>query len=135
MGDDVPELPEVETIKREFARELIGRRIIAAEVRSPEAIDVPPAQFLERVRGGEFTGVNRRAKYLAISLSNGYTMVLHLKISGQLLYVSSDVPVDGHTHVVFHLDDGRHLRLRDVNSFASIKLLKTSDVPIFFAHQ
>lgn len=131
----MPELPEVETIKREFARELIGRRVGSVEVRTASVLDVPPAQFIERVRGAEFDNVSRRAKYLVINLSNGYSLVIHLKISGQLIYVAPDRHVNGHTHILFNLDDGRQLRLRDVNSFASIWLLKTTDIPSFFAHR
>lgn len=131
----MPELPEVETIKREFARELVGRRIISVDVRNPSVLDVPSAQFVSRVDGAEFKNVIRRAKYLIVNLTNGYSMVFHLKVSGQLLYMPSSRPIDGYTHVIFNLDDGRQLRLRDVNSFASIRLLKTSDVPSFFAHQ
>lgn len=131
----VPELPEVETIKREFEHELIGRRIESVEVRTPSVLNIPPTQFVERVRGTEFTGVSRRAKYLVINLSDGYSMVIHLKISGQLLYVPADTPIKDYTHVIFNLDDGKQLRLRDVNSFAAIQLVKTSDIPAFFAHQ
>jgi len=130
----MPELPEVETIKREFADKLIGRKINSVEVRSPGVLDVPPAQFAGRIEGAEFKNVTRRAKYLVITLSNGYSLVIHLKISGQLLYVPPDRPLNGYTHIVFNIDDGKQLRLRDVNSFASIRLLKSSEVPPFFAH-
>jgi len=130
----VPELPEVETIKREFSRDLIGRIVKFVDVRTPSVINVPPEQFEERVRGAEFIDVNRRAKYLVITLSHGYTMVIHLKISGQFLYVRPDMPVKKYTHVIFGLDDGRQLRLGDVNSFASIQLMKSTEVVSYFAH-
>lgn len=131
----MPELPEVETIKREFDRDLIGRWIDSVEVRNPVVIAVPPAQFIERVERAEFTQVSRRAKYLIVNLSNGYSLIIHLKISGQLLYVPADRRVDSSTHIIFNLDDGRQLRLRDVNAFASMQALKTTDVPAFFAKQ
>ncbi|MHB8840667.1 MAG: DNA-formamidopyrimidine glycosylase [Candidatus Aquicultor sp.] len=131
----IPELPEVETIKREFEHEIIERGIESVEVRTPSILNIPPAQFVERVSGAEFTAVSRRAKYLVANLSNGYSLVIHLKISGQLLYVPKNDPIKDYTHVIFNLDDGKQLRLRDVNSFTSIQLIKTSDIPAFFAHQ
>jgi formamidopyrimidine-DNA glycosylase len=131
----VPELPEVETIKREFDNILIGRRIDSIEVRTPVVLDIPPEQFVQRVEDARFKEVNRRAKYLVINLSNGFTLIFHLKISGQLLHVPPTRPIDEHTHVIFTLDDGNQLRLRDVNSFALIWVLKTSGVTSFFAHR
>lgn len=131
---NMPELPEVETIKREFARELIGRRIGSVEVRTASMIDVPPSQFVDRVRGAELESVTRRAKYLVVGLSSDYSLVIHLKISGQLIYTSPDEPIDGYVHIIFNLDDGKQLRLRDVNSFASVRLLRSRDVVALFAH-
>ncbi|MBE0447120.1 MAG: bifunctional DNA-formamidopyrimidine glycosylase/DNA-(apurinic or apyrimidinic site) lyase [Actinobacteria bacterium] len=131
----MPELPEVETIKREFAQVLTGRRIESVEVRSPIILDIPSSQFVGRVEGAEFRNVTRRAKYLVVDLSNGFSLIIHLKISGQLLYVLPDRPIDDYTHIIFNLDDGKQLRLRDVNSFASIWLFKTTDIPSFFAYR
>lgn len=131
----MPELPEVETIKREFDRKLIGKSIESVVIKTYAMLDIPPAQFIERVRGAEFTHVSRRAKYLIVNLSNGYSLLIHLKLSGQLLYVSPTRPIDGSTHIIFNLDDGMQLRLRDINAFASIRPVKTSEVPAFFAKQ
>ncbi|HEY3375585.1 MAG TPA: bifunctional DNA-formamidopyrimidine glycosylase/DNA-(apurinic or apyrimidinic site) lyase [Candidatus Aquicultor sp.] len=129
----MPELPEVETIKREFDRELVGCTVVSVGVKNPVVLDIPPVQFIERVRGAEFTHVSRRAKYLAINLSNGYSLIIHLKISGQLLYTAPDMPVDDATHIILNLNDGKQLRLRDSDTFAKVFTVKTSDIPSFFA--
>jgi len=130
----MPDLPEIETIKREFARDLVGREIAAVEVKTPSIVNVPLEQFVRRVQGTEFIEVSRRAKYLVAKLSNGFSLVLNLKMSGQFVHSSPGGELNGHVHTIFILDDGTSLFLRDANSFAAIVLLRSTDVTHFFAH-
>ena len=130
----MPDLPEIETIKREFARDLVGREITEVEVKTPSVINVPLEQVVRRVRGAEFVEVSRRAKYLVAKLSNGFSLILNLKMSGQFLHASPSGELNGHVHVIFTLDDGSKLFLRDTNAFSAIVLLRSTDVTHFFAH-
>lgn len=130
----MPDLPEVETIKREFARDLVGREITAVEVKTPSIINVPLEQFVRRVQGAEFIEVSRRAKYLVAKLSNGFSLIVNLKMSGQFLHSSPRGELNGHVHAIFTLDDRTKLFLRDSNAFAAIAVLRSADITHFFAH-
>src|SRR4051812_46785794 len=99
----MPELPEVETIRRDFEKEFVGKRIKSVEVtgerstrRHPE-----PAEFVERVEGHKINGVQRRGKYLLVKLDGGTVLVVHLGMSGQLLRAAPKDEVPKHTHVTF----------------------------------
>lgn len=118
----MPELPEVETIKRQFERALMGRKVTSVDIGLQKMIRGRADAFARAVSGARFTGARRRAKLLMLDLSNGYTILIHLKVSGQLLYMPSETGIDKHTHVVFHLDNGMDLRLRDVRQFGYLKL-------------
>ncbi len=124
----MPELPEVETIKRQFERALVGRKITSVEIGLQKIVRGRADAFARAVSGAHFTGARRRAKLLMLDLSNGYTILVHLKVSGQLLYAPASAEADKHTHAMFHLDNGMDLRLRDVRQFGYLKLVRREDV-------
>ncbi|HAW59842.1 MAG TPA: formamidopyrimidine-DNA glycosylase, partial [Actinobacteria bacterium] len=80
-------------------------------------------EFEERVKGAKIEGAKRRAKLIILELSTGESLLIHLKLTGRLLYVEPREPLDAHTHIVFHLDDGHQLRLWDLRRFGYIKLV------------
>ncbi|MEW6771226.1 MAG: bifunctional DNA-formamidopyrimidine glycosylase/DNA-(apurinic or apyrimidinic site) lyase [Bacillota bacterium] len=123
----MPELPEVETISRQLAAIIPGRTIRDAEVRLEKVVREPaPAAFAGRVRGRKITGVSRRGKYLLLELNDGHTLVIHLRMSGQLVYEEEAAPLPRHTHLVLHLDRGR-LRLTDLRQFGRVWLLPAAE--------
>lgn len=124
----MPELPEVETIRRQFEKEVVGRGIVSVEARLPKLIRGSVDDFSRVVGGAHFTGARRRSKVLILDLSNGFSILVHLKMSGQLLYLPASELVEKHTHVIFHLDDGRDLRLRDLRQFGYLKLVRREEV-------
>jgi formamidopyrimidine-DNA glycosylase len=124
----MPELPEVETIARELRPLVVGRTIRAAWFDWPRQIRHPaPADFPERVVRREILAVERRAKWVILSLGpqdpgDGQPAVLaiQVKMTGQLDVVAQGSPRDRHVHAAFALDDGGELRLRDTRKFGRL---------------
>ncbi|WP_068773628.1 DNA-formamidopyrimidine glycosylase [Paenibacillus sp. FJAT-26967] len=124
----MPELPEVETVKRTLGRLVAGKTIEEVEVRLKRIIQKPqePEQFAELLRGQTIAGVERRGKFLRFILSEG-VLVSHLRMEGRYgLYKAGD-PEDTHTHVVFHFTDGTELRYRDVRQFGTMHLFASGE--------
>jgi len=123
----MPEMPEVETIRLELQKELKGKRIVQVEVvRDRPLVNSSAEKFSKSVEGSTVTEVKRRSKIIVVNLSTGQTMLIHLKMTGRLLYKLIDSPVDKHTHIVFKLDGGHELQFRDVRKFGYIKLVSGS---------
>ena len=120
----MPELPEVETYVRELAPELTGRSITAARVFWPRAIAEPLAdEFPDRIAGLGFQSFDRRGKYMLLGLSDGSTLIVHLRMTGKLLILPNETEPALHTHVVMDLDDGRSLHYNDPRKFGRIWLV------------
>ncbi len=139
----MPELPEVETYVRALKPLLNGKTILEAEVRWPRTIAAPDASiFPDLVRGRRFASFRRRGKYMLFGLDSGETLIVHLRMTGELrihgpaasalehdpasVAATSDLPIapaDKHTHVVFQLDTGEELRFRDIRKFGRIWLV------------
>jgi formamidopyrimidine-DNA glycosylase len=116
----VPELPEVETIKRELEKAVLGKKITEVCVHSPVVIREPAVDKFEKgLRGANIKNILRKAKVLILELSNGKSLVIHLKMTGQLIY-----PGDGEkSRVSFHFSDGKSLDFNDQRLFAELRLL------------
>src|SRR5512135_2335748 len=105
----MPELPEVETIRRQMEKELVGTKISSVDVRFGGRLNVPAAAFAKTVTGASFKAFGRRAKLLLIHLSNGWSIVAHLKMTGRFLLQKKGEKPGKHDHLVFHLSGGREL--------------------------
>ena len=123
----MPELPEVETIARELRPLIVGRTILDASFDWPNQVKHPaPADFVPAVSGREILSVDRRAKWLICALGPVHdggdlaVLAIQVKMTGQLDVVPVDAPRDKHVHVVFTLDDGNELRLRDTRKFGRV---------------
>ena len=114
----MPELPEVETICRTLLPPLVGRQITSVKVTMPKLLQNQSAeQFAEGVVGRKFTGIERRGKYLLFRLSGGYTIVVHLRMTGQLRVATPADEAPKHTHIALSLSDGHELRYTDIRQF------------------
>lgn len=123
----MPELPEVETVVRALRHPLIGRTFIGFESYWPNQIVMPDdvAQLRDRITGRTATAIQRRAKYIVITLDEGAeTLIVHLKMTGHLAVVGSDQPIHKHVRNLFKLDAGWDLRFRDTRKFGRIYLVK-----------
>lgn len=125
----MPELPEVETIARELRPDLVGRTITGAWLDWPNQVKHPSFdEFKAGLRGREILSVERRAKWIVVSLgprtakSELAVLAIQVKMTGQLDVVAPDAPRDKHVHARFSLDDGRELRLRDTRKFGRFGL-------------
>ena len=118
----MPELPEVETIRRELDREVVGKRIKSVEVKGLRSIrrHNTKKQFTSRLDGAKISGVERRGKYLVMKLDTGDLLVVHLRMSGQLLRLTGKDPVDKHDHVIITFTQAGQLRFRDPRTFGEM---------------
>jgi len=119
----VPELPEVETIRRDLDKEVVGRRIKSVEVKGKRSIrrHKDPKEFVARLEGRKITGIRRAGKYLLIDLDGDDVLAVHLGMSGQLQRAKGPKePRDKHTHVVITFTQGGELRFVDPRTFGEM---------------
>jgi formamidopyrimidine-DNA glycosylase len=141
----MPELPEVETVRRGLEPSLTGRRIARVEVRRPDLRIPFPRGFARRLEGRRITGLGRRAKYLLAALDDGETLIIHLGMSGRLTLANGagEAPYHHarageaeHDHVVIELEGGKRLTFNDPRRFGLMSLAPTQalkEAP-FFRH-
>lgn len=125
----MPELPEVETVRRGLQRALSGRvirEVRIVETRLRRKVDSRRLKTLTTSQRIE--EIDRRAKYLLCRLSNQATLILHLGMSGRILLCDEAVPLEKHDHIQFRLDDGRELRFRDPRRFGLVDAVANGDL-------
>ncbi len=116
----MPELPEVETIKRDLEKVILNKKISEVCIHNPTVIRQPsPAQFKKQLEGARVRNVLRKAKVLILELSNAKSLVIHLKMTGQLVYPGNSQK----SRVSFHLSDGKTLDFNDQRLFGELRLL------------
>jgi formamidopyrimidine-DNA glycosylase len=130
----MPELPEVETVRRGLQQAMEGERIAKVEVRRGDLRWPLPKDFAQRLKGKTVTGIGRRAKYLLADLSSGDVLVMHLGMSGSFhvlreqdkhlgRYYHARGKHIAHDHVVFHMSSGTSVTFNDPRRFGSMKLV------------
>ena len=130
------ELPEVETVRQQLSRTVVGKKILAVEILYLKAVrPVPPAAFVRQVRGAIIKAVKRRAKLVLIELSNGNTLVTHLKMTGHL-FLKRDVEPRKPSHeIIFDLSGPTRMIYDDVRRFGFVRLMKTKELAGYFEKQ
>jgi formamidopyrimidine-DNA glycosylase len=124
----MPELPEVEVLRRSLQPHLIGDWIERVEVSNPALREPVETARLRRLATGRgIVGLRRRSKYLLIDLEGGRTVAVHLGMSGRLTLVPRGTPPEPHEHLAFHLGSSRRLRLRDPRRFGLVFAYPTKD--------
>ncbi len=127
----MPELPEVETIAEGLRRGVRGRRITEVVVLFPAMLDDPEDLFRRRLLHGVIERVYRRGKMLIADLSTGYSLIVHLGMTGRLLLLAPSSPVEKHTHFILGVGPDLHLRYQDVRRFGFIRTLPVGEVQTF----
>ena len=143
----MPELPEVEHVVRTLRRAIVGRRIVATEIRLPKLVaPSSPAFFNRKLKNSTITGVSRRGKYILIELDpngaprdgrtsdarqkparqQGLVLIVHLRMTGKFLYLTADEILPKHSHAIFYLDNDRRLVFADQRQFGVIRLVARS---------
>ncbi|MBD3360033.1 MAG: DNA-formamidopyrimidine glycosylase [Candidatus Buchananbacteria bacterium] len=132
----MPELPEVETIKRGLEKNIIGKQIADFYCDWPKMINYSLKEYKAKIKGLKIQAINRRAKMLILNLSQSWNILIHLKMTGQLVYGSkTKCLVGGHpikdgydclpnkfTHATFTFSDQSHLYFNDVRKFGWLRL-------------
>ena len=132
----MPELPEVETVRRGLEPVLAGRVIASAEVRRPDLRWPFPQRLAERLTGRRVTALRRRSKYLLGDLDGGETLIVHLGMSGRLLVSGAQVGAFHHAHaapakhdhVVLDIEGGARITFNDARRFGAVDLWPTGDL-------
>ncbi|MFA5070572.1 MAG: bifunctional DNA-formamidopyrimidine glycosylase/DNA-(apurinic or apyrimidinic site) lyase [Patescibacteria group bacterium] len=128
----MPELPEVETIKKDLNIILRGKKITAVEILEPKTVGFLGRTFRNKIEGKIIKSVGRRAKLLIMELAGGLYLVFHLKITGQLIISKAAAAPDKFTRVIFNLNNGRKLFFNDLRKFGYIKIFDKSGLEEMF---
>ena len=123
----MPEMPEVETVRRGLMRIAAGRQIKGIDVNYGKMIENDVEEFRQALIGQTIERIDRRGKYLLFRFSNDLTMVSHLRMEGSYFNQPTGAEVDKHTHVIFHFTDGTDLCYRDTRKFGRMHLVKTGE--------
>ncbi len=125
----MPELPEVETVRRGLLPVMEGKRIIRADVRRPDLRWPFPDNMAERLTGKTVERLRRRSKYILADLDSGETLLIHLGMSGRMLISTGDHPdIQKHDHVVFHMQGDARVVFNDTRRFGAMDLAATDSV-------
>ncbi|MEM8632031.1 MAG: bifunctional DNA-formamidopyrimidine glycosylase/DNA-(apurinic or apyrimidinic site) lyase [Pseudomonadota bacterium] len=132
----MPELPEVETVRRGLEPAMAGAVIAAAEVRRPDLRWPFPDNMAARLAGKRVLRLGRRSKYILADLDSGETLIIHLGMSGRMLVSGTriggffyDHPAPAaHDHVVLHMEDGARVTFNDARRFGAMDLWPTNDI-------
>lgn len=117
----MPELPEVETVRRGLERHAVARRVEGVEVGRERTVRRTSAQaVIDGLTGTRIEAARRRGKYLLCPLDSGDELMIHLRMSGQVLVAPGGTSRPLHTHVVAHLDDGNELWFVDPRTFGEV---------------
>ncbi len=121
----MPELPEVETLRRDLLIHLPGQKIVDVQVLRANSVGYPQVDvFTEQLRGQRFTDhMLRRGKYLMLYFEDGAALGVHLRMSGRFLFRPSESVLDPHTRVRFSLEHGNDLRFEDMRVFGRLWLI------------
>src|SRR5204863_331740 len=124
----MPELPEVETVRRGLEPAMQGRRFVRVEIRR-EDLRIPfPPDFQNRLTGRRVTRLWRRAKYILVELDANETLVIHLGMSGRITVSAGDSKLGTHDHVVLETDAPARIVFTDHRRFGLMTLVETSSL-------
>jgi len=130
----MPELPEVETVRRGLQPVMEGRRIAAAQVRRPDLRFPLPERMAERLTGATVLSLRRRSKYILADLSTDETLLIHLGMSGRMLISGAAVGTfhhahpapEKHDHVILDIEGGARVTFNDARRFGAMDLMATA---------
>lgn len=124
----MPELPEVETIRKQLAGSIVRKKIARVTVRYPKVVHgMLPDAFERTLRGKAIVGIGRQGKLIFVRIAGGKTLVVHLKMTGRLLLVKYDAQPNKSTEVVFVFGDGTGLHYDDLRRFGYMKILPSAE--------
>jgi formamidopyrimidine-DNA glycosylase len=131
----MPELPEVESVRRQLEPALVGRRFERVTIDDPRLVrPYEPAEVAAELEGEHVAAIDRRGKYLVVRFESGRVLLIHLRMTGSLLSTASgSLPDDPHRRAVVKLDDGSDVAYRDVRRFGTWLLLEPGEAEPYLA--
>ena len=130
----MPELPEVETVRRGLEKLILGKTIQSVEVKYPKMIQTDLDAFRQDLPGQEIQSMGRRGKYLLFHLTD-LVLISHLRMEGKYFFYPDEVPFRKHAHVFFHFTDGSTLVYEDVRKFGTMEVLVPELVDSYFLNK
>lgn len=127
----MPELPEVETVRRGLEKLILGKKISTIDICYPKMIKTNLVEFRKELPGQVIQTMGRRGKYLLFYLSNK-VLISHLRMEGKYFYYPEQVPERKHAHVFIHFEDGGTLVYEDVRKFGTMELLALELLEAYF---
>ena len=132
----MPELPEVETIRGQLNKLLTGKKIKKVQISLPKMVKLTLAEFKKIVISAKINCVARRAKILIFELSNDWSLLVHLKMSGRLIFRKKGEALKEQdikwNHLIYDFQDGSRLFHNDLRQFGYVKAMKTDELAEFF---
>ncbi|EIF35868.1 MULTISPECIES: DNA-formamidopyrimidine glycosylase [Streptococcus] len=128
----MPELPEVETVRRGLEKLILGKKISSIEIRYPKMIKTDLDEFQNEVPGQEIQSMGRRGKYLLFYLTDK-VLISHLRMEGKYFYYPTNVPERKHDHIFIQFEDGGTLVYEDLRKFGTMELLAPELLDAYFA--
>lgn len=130
-GGAMPELPEVETVRRGLEKLILGKKISNIDIRYPKMIKTDLAEFKRELLGQVIQSMGRRGKYLLFYLSDK-VLISHLRMEGKYFYYPDQVPERKHAHLFIQFEDGGSLVYEDVRKFGTMELLAPELLEAYF---
>ena len=127
----MPELPEVETVRRGLEKLILGKKVASLDIRYPKMIKTDLDQFRKELPGQVILSMGRRGKYLLFYLSDK-VLISHLRMEGKYFYYPDQVPERKHAHILIHFEDGGTLVYEDVRKFGTMELLAPKLLEAYF---
>jgi formamidopyrimidine-DNA glycosylase len=126
-GIKMPELPEVETVRRGLVSLVKGEKIERVVVRYPKMVTPDAEKFAKELKNKQILDIERRGKYLLFKFSDNLAMVSHLRMEGKYSVVDRTEPYNKHDHVIFELENGQDLRYNDTRKFGRMNLVSAGE--------
>jgi len=125
----MPELPEVDLVKRQLQQLLPGKRIIKAELRREKLVpDMTADEFAAKLESSLIKTVDRRGKHILFELDGGKTLITHLRMSGRFMLLNADLPDPKFAHAIFYFENDVRLVFEDKRHFGLMKIVATSEL-------
>ncbi len=128
----MPELPEIETVRRVVGPQVIGSTIVSVSCNREKLIGHPTVpEYIESVKGRTIVSADRRGKGLIFNLDDGSRLIIRFGMTGQLIVVPEGFPEEKHTHLVFDLADGRHMWYIDQRMFGKTWFIPAGEEDVY----
>ena len=126
----MPELPEVETIVRQLKPQILNKKIVKVEIfRISQWKGTSPEDIVSPVTINLFKNISRRAKYIIFELNNGFFLLIHLRMSGKLIWTESWTPIDKYSRTIFYFEDESSLQFNDTRALGTLEVIKPDQQP------